>query len=222
MVDQLNPPQISDDPARHETAVAEGVSFEDFLKLYSEQHAEWLMGKVILIVSNNVLHQQIQTILITIITLFVGYRGLGRVFSAGFPMYISDDQPAREPDILVVLNENRARIKQNRLEGPADVAVEIVSPESSRRDRGDKLDEYETAGVREYWLFDPLRWEAVIYELGDEGRYHPRSLDEHGRITSAVLAGFALDPALLWDDENLFRINLHELVQGMVGAPTGD
>jgi Uma2 family endonuclease len=192
------------------------VSFEAFLTLYGEQHAEWLMGKVILVVSNNSLHQQIQTLLTTLLTLFVGYRQLGRVFSAGFPMYFSDDQPAREPDILVVLNQDQDRIKQNRLEGPANVAVEIVSPESSKRDRGDKFDEYELAGVPEYWLFDPLRKEAIIYELGVEGRYHQRPRDEQGRLTSGILPGFALDPTLLWQDELPAGDALAELARQMM------
>ena len=196
--------------------MAEDVSFEDFLSLYAEQHAEWLMGKVILVVSNNNLHQQIQTLLTTLLTLFVGYRQLGRVFSAGFPMYLSDDQPAREPDILVVLNCNQDRIKQNRLEGPADVAIEIVSPESSKRDRGDKFDEYELAGVPEYWLFDPLRYEAIIYELGAEGRYRQRPRNEQGHLTSGVLSGFVLDPTMLWHDEFPAGDALAELARQMM------
>ena len=216
MVEQLHSQQITDDPARNETIVAEGVSFENFLKFFAEQHAEWLMGKVILVVTNNTFHQQIQTLLVTLLNLFVSYRSLGRVLSAGVPMFISENQPAREPDVLVVLNEHADRIKRNQIEGPADIVVEIVSPESSKRDRGDKLVEYEAAGVPEYWLFDPLRSEAVIWEMGDDHRYHRRPLDEVGRITSGVLPGFALDPALLWREQPPAGEELIELVRGMM------
>ncbi len=215
MVDQLD----IQDPARHETVVAEGVSFEDFLTRYSEQHAEWLMGKVILIVTNNTIHDRIQTLLVTLLNLFVSFRGLGRVLSAGVPMYISEDQPAREPDIMVVLSQNKDQIKQNRLQGPADIAVEIVSPESSKRDHGDKLDEYEAAGVREYWLFDPLRQQTSIYEFGADSRYRQRPLDEQGRITSGVLPGFVLDPTLLWQDDLPEGDALIALVQQMLEKP---
>ena len=218
MVDQLHSEQQADDPARHETIVAENVSFEDFLRVFAEQHAEWLMGKVILIVSNNTAHQRIQMFLGTLLNLFLGYRSLGTVLSSGVPMYFGPNQPAREPDLLVILNDHQERIKENYIDGPVDIAVEIVSPESSKRDRGDKLDEYEMAGILEYWLFDPLRHEAVIYELGADHRYHRRPLDEDGRVTSAVLTGFVLDPALLWREEPPAGEALVKLVQGMLDA----
>lgn len=217
MVQQAHPRQLSDDPSRHETIVAEDVSFEDFLNLYAEQHAEWLMGKVILVVTNNTLHQQIQTLLVTLLNLFVSYRGLGRVLSAGVPMFISDDLPAREPDILVILNEHLGRLKQNRLEGPADIAVEIVSPESTRRDRGDKFEEYERIGVQEYWLIDPIRQDAELWMCSDHGYYERIPRDAQGRLTSAVLPGFALDPALLWRDAPPTGDEVMHLVQDMLG-----
>lgn len=215
MVEQIHPNPVTDDPARNETVVAEGVSFENFLEFFAEKHAEWLMGKVILIVTNNTIHQRLQMFLGTLLNLFLGYRSLGQILPAGVPMYISDEQPARQPDLLVVLNEHRQRIKAQYIEGPADIAIEIVSPESSKRDRGDKVDEYEAAGVREYWLFDPLRRDAVIYELGAEGRYHARPHDSQGRITSGVLPGFALDPAILWQDEHPAGPEMVALVEQM-------
>jgi Uma2 family endonuclease len=133
-------------------------------------------------------------------------------------MYISDELPAREPDLLVILTNHREQIRENWLEGPADVVVEIVSPESLVRDRGDKFKEYQDAGVAEYWFFDPLSREAFVYELGSDGHYHSRALDSQGRITSGVLAGFALDPTILWDHENLVHIKLNVLVQQMLDS----
>ncbi|MBZ0301356.1 MAG: Uma2 family endonuclease [Anaerolineae bacterium] len=216
MVNQVHPDTLTDDPARHETIVAEGVSFEDFLKRYAEQHAEWLMGKVILGGSNNRPHQRIQMFLGTLVNLFLNLTGLGEVLSAGTPMLIHADRPAREPDLMVVLVEHRDRIRENWLEGPADIAVEIVSPESTIRDRGDKFKEYQESGVAEYWLIDPVHRDADFWALNAEGSYEPRPRDAQGRLTSAVLPGFALDPALLWDDANLYRVNLSELVQQML------
>jgi Uma2 family endonuclease len=220
MVEQFYPAKLSENPARHETVVAEGVSFEDFLKTYGEQHAEWLMGKVILVVTNNTIHQQIQTLLVTLLNLFVSYRALGRVLSAGVPMYISDNQPAREPDILVILNVHLDRLKHNQLEGPADIAVEIVSPESVVRDRGDKFAEYQAAGVPEYWLIDPIHHDTNFWALNADGNYEPRPLDAQGRLTSAVLPGFMLDPVLLWRNEPPTGEELVALVQQMLAAPS--
>lgn len=46
-------------------------------------------------------------------------------------------------------------MKETYLDGPADLVVGIVSPDSVGRDRGEKFYEYAQGGVPEYWLIDP-------------------------------------------------------------------
>jgi Uma2 family endonuclease len=77
------------------------------------------------------------------------------------------------------------------------VVIEIVSPESIGRDRGDKLVEYERAGVKEYWLLDPDRQSAEFYELGADGLYHMARIDD-GVYRSRVISGFWLRVDWLW------------------------
>jgi Uma2 family endonuclease len=57
------------------------------------------------------------------------------------------------------------------LDGLADLVIEIISPESTSRDRGEKFYEYEMVGVRGYWLVDPQRELAEFYLLDAQGRY---------------------------------------------------
>src|SRR5688572_26193368 len=78
---------------------------------------------------------------------------------------------ARLLDLFFVTREHLERLKPTLLEGPADLAVEIISAESVGRDRGDKFVEYEQPGISEYWLLDPERQQAEFYELGADGRY---------------------------------------------------
>jgi Uma2 family endonuclease len=205
------------DPAEDENIIAEGVSFDNFLKYFGEQHTEWLGGKVISVVSNNTQHQMILGFLYKVLSLFLSLRSLGRILLAGVPMRIAADLPVREPDLLIILNEHVARIQATFIDGPADIVVEIVSPESNDRDRGKKLREYEAAGVPEYWLFDPQRTEAVIYHLGENGHYHPLPVDGDGNLRSNVLPGFRLQASLLWREELPDGAELIQLVQAMVG-----
>jgi Uma2 family endonuclease len=215
MIEKIFPhDETANDPAYNETVIAENVTFENFLKFFAEQHTEWLMGKVISVGTNNTRHQTI-LVLLTILNTFLSAKSLGRLLLAGVPMKISDTQPAREPDLLVVLNKNTSRIKETYLEGPADLVVEIVSPESTNRDRGIKLVEYEAARIPEYWLVDPLRTEANVYALGSDGRYHPLPKDAEGRLTSQILPGFALHPDLLWREQPPAGAELVALVQQM-------
>lgn len=77
--------------------------------------------------------------------------------------------------------------------------VEIVSPESVGRDRGEKFTEYEAAGIPEYWLIDPQRRWAEFYRLEGE-RYRLAFQGTEGRYASTVLPGFWLQVEWLWQD----------------------
>jgi Uma2 family endonuclease len=197
----------------------EYLSFHDYLKRYDSvegMRTEWNAGKVMKYpVSNNIKHLTAFDFLFFVLRFFLSQRKLGRVIPAAFPMYYANDKPAREPDLMVVLNAHLDRIKDTYLDGVADIAIEIVSPESDGRDRGDKFVEYEAAGVPEYWLIDPLRKDATFYALGAEGRYQRVPLDAAGRLQSPLLPGFAFDPVLLWQDAPPDAMALVELVAGM-------
>jgi Uma2 family endonuclease len=80
------------------------------------------------------------------------------------------------------------------------LVIEIVSPESVGRDRGEKFVEYEAGGVREYWLIDPDRQQAEFYQLDETGRYHLAAIDKDGRFHSTVLPNFWLQVDWLWQE----------------------
>jgi len=68
----------------------------------------------------------------------------------------------------------------------ADVllAVEIISPDSSVRDRQDKMKLYSYAGIPAYWLIDPLADCVTFTEfLLSEGRAYHQHVQTDGLIT---------------------------------------
>lgn len=96
--------------------------------------------------------------------------------------------------------ENHERLHETYLEGPADLVVEVISPESVGRDRGDTFVEYEAGGVPEYWLIDPQREQAEFYQLTDSGQYRFVPMDDAGRYHSAVVTAFWLRVDWLWQE----------------------
>lgn len=86
------------------------------------------------------------------------------------------------------------------MDGPADVVVEVISPESGAGDRGEKFDEYERGGVQEYWLIDPERGWAEFYRLGPEGWYQPVFAGREGVYRSEAIPDFWLKVAWLFQE----------------------
>lgn len=177
------------------------MTYEEFLAWADEDtRAEWVNGEVVFMGQVSKLHQVVGGFLLTLIKLFVEAHQLGQVFYESFQMKTGDELPGRLPDIIFVANENLARVGEQGLAGPADLVVEIISPESRARDRGDKFYEYEQGGVREYWLLDPLRKRAEFYQLGADGLYGLVQADNEGIYHSEVLQGLWLKVDWLWQE----------------------
>jgi len=104
----------------------------------------------------------------------------------------------REPEVFFLANEHLHRLKEVFLEGPADLVVEIVSPESRKRDLITKLAEYQAAKIPEYWLINPLKSEVRLYHLDPHGKYQQQALDSEGKYHSQVLQGFWLRSTWFW------------------------
>lgn len=175
------------------------ISFEEFLAWLDEDTpAEWVDGEVVLMSPASDEHQLIKIFLVQVIGIFVESGRLGRVLDAPFVMKTMVRPSGREPDMLFVSQERLALIQPTYLDGPADLVVEIISLESIGRDRGEKFVEYEAAGVREYWLIDPLRQQAEFYQLGADQRYRAMVSGSDGIYHSMVLGGLWLKIDWLW------------------------
>ena len=166
------------------------MSYEQFLAWTDDKtHAEWVDGEVQIIAPVAEGHQDTAGFLAALLRLRVEQRNAGRVLTAPFQMRLSTIARGREPDVLFVAQDRLDRITRPYLDGPADLAIEIVSPESALRDRGEKYGEYETAGVREYWIIDPDGLRADFFILAD-GRYERIPVAADGIVRSSVFPDF--------------------------------
>jgi Uma2 family endonuclease len=185
----------------HRAAPVPKLTYEEFLAWAGEgTWAEWVDGEVIVFMPASAIHQDLVGFLYQLLQLFVEVADLGRVLIAPFQMKLALRPSGREPDLLFVAREHLDRLARTSLDGPADLVVEVVSEDSRERDRRDKYQEYEAAGVREYWLLDPDTHQADFLGLGADGRYRPLPVDEHGVFRSAVLVGFWLRVDWLWQE----------------------
>ena len=176
------------------------VSYEEFLALDSEGWAEWVDGEIITMSPPIKHHQDLTLFLAALLRVFAQQNHLGEVVIAPFQMRLSARPSGREPDLLFVKTENLERLKVKYLDGPADLVVEVISPESRARDRGDKFYEYEQAGVPEYWILDQARRKAEFYGLGADGTYEAVTVATDGIYHSTAMTGLWLRVAWLWQE----------------------
>jgi Uma2 family endonuclease len=171
------------------------MSYEEYLAWADEDvHAEWVDGEVIVQAPPKEPHQRVVAFLIQLMGLFIQLFKLGRLLPAPFEMRAVPDSPAREPDLVFVALEHLDRLTEERLSGPADLVVEVISNDSVGRDRADKFYEYQAAGVREYWILDsrPGYERADFYVPDENGRYRPVPVNPDSRYQSTILPGFWL------------------------------
>lgn len=192
------------------------MSYAEFLDWADEDTlAEWVNGKVIMTSPASRPHQKLVSFLDRLVGYYVELHQLGEFLIAPFQMRIA--RSGREPDCLFVRTEHLDRLQHTFMDGPVDLAIEVISPESVGRDRGDKFFEYEQAGIPEFWLLDPLTQRAEFYQLNAAGRYQPIQPTD-GVYRSAVIAGFWLREEWLWQEPLPLPLKLLAQIAGMDAA----
>jgi Uma2 family endonuclease len=191
-----------------ETPAAMRVNEEVF---YSEEYEgspyEYLGGELVVCEPVSTLHDDLGGFLYSLMRNIFEERGDGLVKGSQFPMRL-DPKWSPEPDVMVVRAENVHRIGAQRIEGPADLVIEVASPGDVRRALRLKLPRYRQARIPEIWVVDPyarsVRVEtlqetgtAKTSELPETPAYHSRVVTA-GRLDSAVFPGFWIDVSWLW------------------------
>ncbi|SFB46445.1 Endonuclease, Uma2 family (restriction endonuclease fold) [Cohnella sp. OV330] len=100
-----------------------------------------------------------------------------------------------QPDLVLVSKDRWEIVSKRGVEGAPDLAVEILSPGSRKRDRVRKHAVYEKHGVPEYWIVDPTARTLEQFVLVD-GRFRLGELfEEQDRVVSERFpcVSFAVD-----------------------------
>jgi len=159
--------------------------------------AEWVDGEVLIMSPSSYRHVELVDWLVTIMGTYASAHDLGRIRGPEFMVRFGARRRRRVPDLLFIAKDRLDLLRPNHLEGAPDLAIEIVSPDSQSRDRRDKYRDYEAAGVREYWIIDPMSEDLEVHVLDAEGHYRALRV-EGGRVASTVLTGFSLQVEWLW------------------------
>ena len=80
----------------------------------------------------------------------------------------ADDSEYFDPDLTVFCDHSKSA--NDGCHGAPDWIIEIVSPSSKANDYGKKLFKYREAGVKLYWIIDPMREMTLIYDFTEDDK----------------------------------------------------
>ena len=136
-------------------------TIEDIYALPEGERAELIDGHIYYMAPPNTMHQRISSILSRKIGNYIdSNKGKCEVFlDEKTNTYV-------EPDVSVICDPDK--LDDRGCKGAPDWIIEIVSPASRRMDYYTKLFKYRTAGVREYWIVDPVKKLVMVYDFENE------------------------------------------------------
>ena len=94
------------------------------------------------------------------------------------------------PDIVVVCD--LSKLSRNTVDGAPDLVIEILSPSTARFDMLKKFQQYQKAGVREYWIVNP-EFKTVSAHVLDSGKYITSVYGDEDKAPVEVLEGCEID-----------------------------
>ncbi len=94
-----------------------------------------------------------------------------------------------EPDILVILPGSRAVGQGRGVEGTPDLVIEVLSPSNRGHDLLTKRSLYARAGVREYWIVDPMARTVEVLTLDRDAFHGMGPVSGDSQFVSPLLQG---------------------------------
>ena len=140
-------------------------TINDIYSLPDGERAELIDGQIYFMAPPTRKHQDIAGELFGTIWEYIrANTGSCRPYVAPFAVFLNEnDRNYVEPDISVICD--KSKLTDKGCSGAPDWIIEIVSPSSRPMDYNKKLLKYGTAGVREYWIVDPMKQLIMVYNF---------------------------------------------------------
>lgn len=178
------------------------MSLREFREIEFEEGYQFELGQGVVIGAEvpSVFHM---LIVLAIRDALVGYRLAhpSRIFAvtggAESGVEMPEMESRRHPDVSVYLTPPPTADAQPWETWTPEIAVEVVSESSRKRDFEDKADEYLRAGVRLYWIIDPANRSATVLTRRADG-WLRQTIDTSGELSTGMLPGLTLPLATVF------------------------
>jgi Uma2 family endonuclease len=190
---------------------ARDYTFEDFCLLVQDgQKADLIDGVIYMASPDNMDANDLFVWLMRLLADIVEINDLGKV-NGSRAAYRVNDRNSPEPDIAFIRRGRTNLVRRGFVNGPPDLAMEIVSPESVERDYETKRELYQDAGVAEYWIVDEVEQKVTLLRLAANGKYR-EIRPKKGELHSQVVPGFWIRPEWLWQNPLPKKVDVLKLL----------
>lgn len=165
-------------------------TIQDIYNLPEGQRAELIDGVLYRMAAPGRIHQELVTDFTYLIKDYIkNKKGDCRVYPAPFAVFLNANNDIYvEPDISVICDRNK--LTDEGCKGAPDWIIEIVSPSSRPMDYNKKLLKYGTAGVKEYWIVDPLKQLILVYNF-EQDTFEEYSFSD--KVKAGIYEDFEID-----------------------------
>lgn len=165
-------------------------TIEDIYNLPDGQRAELIDGELYMMAALSRIHQRLVKDFTYLIESYIRYKnGDCEVYPSPFAVFLNaNNEIYLEPDISVICDKDK--LTDEGCKGAPDWIIEIVSPSSRPMDYNKKLLKYGTAGVREYWIVDPMKQLIMVYNF-EQDTYEQYSFSD--KIKAGIYEDFEID-----------------------------
>ena len=180
-----NAAMIGESTSSYHTKQQGDYTLTDYYQIPEERRVELIDGVIYDMTAPACDHQLIAGLIYSKLLAYVSaHKGACLPMVSPVDVQLDCDQKTMvEPDVC-----DRSRVIRRCVYGAPDFVIEILSPSTRRKDVTIKLNKYMNAGVREYWVIDPIQRKVLVYDFSAE--LYP------------VIYGFdAKIPVAIWDGD---------------------
>ncbi len=161
-------------------------TYHDYVQLPEDKRYEILEGELCVVPSPNIKHQRVSGNLEMALRQYARGTKSGEVLDAPCDVILSEENVV-QPDILYVRKERAGIVGEANIQGPPDLAVEILSPNNRNKDLEVKRKIYARCGVQEYWIVDPDAETIEVLVWNESGYVRAGAYGKGDRLASPLL-----------------------------------
>lgn len=167
-------------------------TLDTYYALPQDTRAELIDGEIYYMSAPSANHQIILGELSYTLQAYLKKNGSScRLFFGPYDVCLDNDNYTMvQPDLMIICDSEKYK-GGVRCNGAPDFIIEIISPSNPRHDYFRKLQKYENAGVKEYWIVDPLKMRVLVYAFAEETVPVIHTFED--KVESVLYPGMAVD-----------------------------